>query len=161
MSLDQAPHEPLTWGEKRHQHNREEERTAMPVENGNQDKRGKRRLRVSPRFRALLGRSRAAVAGTETRPPALSHRRTSTISPPARFWRRSGAPPRRLPSPRANIVVPPPGSIDLPALVPGPNDPPPIAQAERPARHAGRGLCERSPVRGHIQSKPGRGCKSP
>jgi hypothetical protein len=45
-------------------------------------------IRVSLRFRALLGRSRGVAARTEARPPAVAHRRTSTISPPARFWRR-------------------------------------------------------------------------
>jgi hypothetical protein len=37
----------------------------------------------------------------------------------------------------------------------------PIVPAERPALHAGRGLRERSPVRGHTRVKPDRGCRSP
>ena len=48
----------------------------------------KRWLRASQRLRARVGRSREATAGIEARPPAEPLRRMSTISLPARFWRR-------------------------------------------------------------------------
>ena len=91
----------------------------------------------------------------------VPRRRTSTIAArsflasirsrhPADFRRREQASPSR----RQDQLTSQPLSLDR-------DDSPPIAPAERPGHHAGRGLCERFPARGHIPVKPDRGCRSP